>query len=107
MKDILIIGAGPYDLALAALAESLMLDFELVGIPMSLWREHIPKVLFLRTGIDEHFDVEGFHTKERRLRLRWNRKLLLRNVDIVVCFGNRSGLFTSLKSGYVLPQGEG
>ena len=64
MKDILIIGAGPYGLALAALAKSLKLDFDLVGMPMSLWREHIPKGLILRTGKDEHFDAEGIHTMD-------------------------------------------
>lgn len=64
MKDILIIGAGPYGLALAALAKSLKLDFDLVGMPMSFWREHIPKGLVLRTGKNEHFDVENIHTMD-------------------------------------------
>lgn len=64
MKDLLIIGAGPYGLATAAFAKSLGCDVEIVGMPMSFWREHVPKGLLLRTGKDEHFDVTGIHTMD-------------------------------------------
>lgn len=64
MKDLLIIGAGPYGLTTSGFAKSLGLDFEIVGMPMSFWREHVPKGLLLRTGKDEHFDVECIHTMD-------------------------------------------
>jgi cation diffusion facilitator CzcD-associated flavoprotein CzcO len=59
LTDLLVIGAGPYGLACAHAARRAGLDVEIVGRPMSFWREHMPAGMFLRSGPDWHFDVAG------------------------------------------------
>jgi len=53
---LLIVGAGPYGLALAAMARHLGLDFLIVGKPFEFWRRHTPKRMLLRSGLDWHID---------------------------------------------------
>jgi len=42
--SLLIIGAGPYALSTAALAQERGIDTTIVGRPMGFWREHMPRV---------------------------------------------------------------
>lgn len=70
--ELLVIGSGPYGLALAAHARQRGVDTVTVGTPMGFWRQHMPAGMFLRSGPDWHLDVAGEHTfmaflAERRL----------------------------------------
>ena len=48
MKDLAIIGAGPYGLATAAYAKRRGLDYMLLGPTMEFWRAHMPEEMVLR-----------------------------------------------------------
>ena len=69
-KQLVIIGSGPYGLAVAAYAKHLGLDFTLLGPPMSLWRNNMPRGLFLRSPTDWHIDSVGGHSFEDFLESR-------------------------------------
>ncbi|HVC72178.1 MAG TPA: FAD-dependent oxidoreductase [Mycobacteriales bacterium] len=56
MTDLLVIGAGPYGLAVAREALRLGLSTTVVGRPMSFWREHMPAGMCLRSGPEWHLD---------------------------------------------------
>ena len=58
-KQLVVIGSGPYGLAVAAYAKHLGLDFTLLGPPMGLWRNHMPRGLLLRSPTDWHVDSVG------------------------------------------------
>ena len=60
--ELLVIGAGPYGLALAAHARQRGIGTVTVGSPMGFWREHMPAGMFLRSGPNWHLDVAGEHT---------------------------------------------
>jgi cation diffusion facilitator CzcD-associated flavoprotein CzcO len=60
--DVLVIGAGPYGLAAAKAARDRGLKTEIVGRPMSFWREHMPADMYLRSGPDWHLDPAHEHT---------------------------------------------
>ena len=49
MKDLVIIGAGPYGLSLAAHAAKAGLDVEICGYPMDFWQSKMPPQMFIRT----------------------------------------------------------
>jgi cation diffusion facilitator CzcD-associated flavoprotein CzcO len=68
--DLLIIGAGPFGLALAAHARHLGLDYLIVGEPMRFWRAHMPARMLLRSACDWHLDPEGVDTIHAFLRAR-------------------------------------
>ena len=63
--QLLIIGAGPYGLAMAAWAQDNGLDFRVVGYPMQFWKEHMPVGMLLRSGIGWHMDPAKTHTLSR------------------------------------------
>ena len=65
--ELLIVGAGPYGLALAAHVRHLGLDPLVVGEPMGFWHRHMPKGMYLRSACDWHLDPEGVHTIEAYL----------------------------------------
>jgi FAD-dependent urate hydroxylase len=50
VTDLLVIGAGPYGLSVAREALRAGLSVEVVGRPMSFWREHMPAGMSLRSG---------------------------------------------------------
>lgn len=54
--DLLIIGAGPFGLAMAAHARQLGIDHIIVGEPMHFWRVHMPEGMYLRSACDWHLD---------------------------------------------------
>ncbi len=62
--DVLVVGAGPYGLGIAAYAKSLGLDPLLVGRPMAFWREEMPHGMFLRSSWDWHYDPNNVYTIE-------------------------------------------
>lgn len=60
--QLLVIGAGPYALSVAALAREHGIDTVVLGRPMGFWRENMPGGMFLRSGPDWHLDASGIHT---------------------------------------------
>lgn len=68
--ELLIIGAGPYGLATAAAAMERGLELAIVGCPMALWRQHMPKGMILRTSKDEHIDPAGAATMDAYMATR-------------------------------------
>jgi thioredoxin reductase len=69
---VVIVGAGPYGLSLAAHLRARGLDFRIFGTPMEMWRKHMPKGMFLKSeGFASClFDPEGTFTLERYCRER-------------------------------------
>jgi cation diffusion facilitator CzcD-associated flavoprotein CzcO len=68
--SLLVIGAGPYGVAVAAHAMERGIDTTIVGKPMEFWTRHMPKGMFLRSGPDWHLDASGVHTFEAYLEER-------------------------------------
>lgn len=54
--DLLIIGAGPFGLAMAAYAQHLGIDHVIVGKAMDFWQANMPKGMYLRSACDWHLD---------------------------------------------------
>ena len=68
--DLLIIGAGPYGLAMAAYARHLGIDHVVVGNPMDFWQTNMPAGMYLRTGSEVQLDPLQEHTIEKFLEAR-------------------------------------
>ena len=68
--DLLIVGAGPYGLAVAAYARHLGIDHVVVGKPMDFWKVNMPEGMYLRTGSDVQLDPLGVHTIEKFLQIQ-------------------------------------
>lgn len=66
--DLLVVGAGPYGLGIAAYARTLGLDPLLVGRSMAFWREQMPHGMFLRSSWDWHYDPNNVVTIEAWLQ---------------------------------------
>lgn len=66
--DLLIIGAGPFGLSMAAYAKALGVDHVIVGKPMEFWKSNMPAGLILRSACDWHLDPFGIHTIENYLK---------------------------------------
>jgi len=49
MYDLLVVGAGPYGLSIAAHAASAGLSMRVFGRPMASWRDHMPAGMFLKS----------------------------------------------------------
>jgi cation diffusion facilitator CzcD-associated flavoprotein CzcO len=62
--SLLVVGAGPYGLAVAAQARERGIDTVTVGRPLEFWTDHMPGGMFLRSGTDWHLDAAGIHTFE-------------------------------------------
>lgn len=50
MLDLIIIGAGPYGISLAAHASAHGLTYKLLGYPMHFWKNQMPQEMFIRTN---------------------------------------------------------
>jgi FAD-dependent urate hydroxylase len=68
--ELLVIGAGPYGLAVSAHARHRGIDTVTLGTPMGFWREQMPAGMFLRSGPDWHLDAAREHTFEAFLAER-------------------------------------
>jgi cation diffusion facilitator CzcD-associated flavoprotein CzcO len=68
--DLLIIGAGPFGLAIAAQAAHLGINHLVAGRPMEFWRKNMPQGMYLRSECDWHFDPANIHTIEKFLESR-------------------------------------
>jgi FAD-dependent urate hydroxylase len=66
--NLLIIGAGPFGIALAAQAAHDGVEHVIVGRPMEFWRRNMPKGMFLRSACDWHLDPQNVHTIEAYLQ---------------------------------------
>jgi FAD-dependent urate hydroxylase len=64
--DVAIVGAGPYGLSLAAHLRARGVDYRHFGVPMGLWRNAMPKGMFLKShGFASNLsDPSGTHTLE-------------------------------------------
>ncbi len=60
--NLLIIGAGPFGLALAAQATHDGIEHLIVGKPMEFWRRNMPVGMYLRSACDWHLDPQKVHT---------------------------------------------
>jgi cation diffusion facilitator CzcD-associated flavoprotein CzcO len=47
--DVVIVGAGPYGLSIAAHLRRHGIGFRIFGSPLSVWRKHMPKGMFLKS----------------------------------------------------------
>ena len=62
--SLLVVGAGPYGMAVAAQAIERGVDTVVVGHPMGFWTDHMPEGMFLRSGTDWHLDASDIDTFE-------------------------------------------
>jgi FAD-dependent urate hydroxylase len=62
--SLLVMGAGPYSVATAALARARGIDTVVLGRPMGFWTDNMPQNMCLRSGTDWHLDALGIHTFE-------------------------------------------
>jgi FAD-dependent urate hydroxylase len=60
--DLLIIGAGPFGLSMAAFAARWKLNYRSIGKPMEFWKSNMPRGMFLRSGCDWQLDPFGIDT---------------------------------------------
>jgi cation diffusion facilitator CzcD-associated flavoprotein CzcO len=65
---LLVVGAGPFGLAMAAYAKHYDIDFLMLGKPMGFWKSNMPEGMLLRSACDWHLDPFEVHTIERYLQ---------------------------------------
>ena len=63
--SLLVVGAGPFGLAMASRARHLGVEHVVVGRPMEFWRRHMPRGMLLRSGFEWHLDPQEEDTLER------------------------------------------
>lgn len=68
--DLLIIGAGPFGLAMARYAQAHGIDHVAVGRSMAFWKDNMPEGMLLRSGFQWHLDSEEVLTFRRFLQIR-------------------------------------
>ena len=71
--DLLIIGAGPFGLALAAYAQAHGIRHRVVGVEMGFWRGNMPEGMLLRSTCDWSLDPLDIHTIDAYLTQRGKR----------------------------------
>ena len=67
---LLIVGAGPFGLAVSAYARKHGIEHVVVGEPMGFWKRNMPRGMFLRSACDWHYDPFGEDTMERWLEAK-------------------------------------
>ena len=75
---LLIVGAGPFGLAMSAYARRHHIDHLVVGHVMDFWKSNMPDGMLLRSGCDWHYDPFNEDTIESYL---WARNLKPADVD--------------------------
>jgi cation diffusion facilitator CzcD-associated flavoprotein CzcO len=60
--DLLIVGAGPFGLGLAAYAQAHDIAHQVVGVGMGFWRDNMPEGMLLRSTCDWSLDPLNIHT---------------------------------------------
>ena len=96
--DFLIIGAGPFGLAMSAYAGHLAIDHLVVGRPMEFWRRNMPDGMLLRSKCDWHLDPIEVDTIESYLRVNGltpadvEPLTLERYLDYAAWFQQRKGI---------------
>ena len=68
--NVLIVGAGPFGLSIAALASEKRVQHAIVGVAMEFWRRHMPEGMYLRSACDWHLDPSNVDTVERFVELQ-------------------------------------
>ena len=66
--DLLIIGAGPFGLALAAYAQEQGIRHTVVGVPMGFWKGNMPEGMLLRSTCDWSLDPLAVHSIDAYLK---------------------------------------
>lgn len=66
--SLLIVGAGPFGLAIAAFAKRHKVDHMVLGKPMQFWKENMPAGMLLRSGCEWRLDPFDQHTIKQYLR---------------------------------------
>jgi cation diffusion facilitator CzcD-associated flavoprotein CzcO len=74
---LVIVGAGPFGLALSAYARHLGVPHVVLGEPMGFWKRHMPAGMILRSGLAWHLDVRGSHTMHAFLGARASEPIAL------------------------------
>ncbi len=69
-SELLLIGAGPYGLTVAAHAKNSGIEVTVAGEPMAFWKHNVPSGMLFRSGIDWHLDAGGLYTIEAFLEER-------------------------------------
>ncbi|TDC09405.1 dimethylaniline monooxygenase [Streptomyces sp. 8K308] len=84
MHDLVVVGAGPYGLSVAAHAAAAGLDLRVLGRPMASWRDHMPDGMYLKSepwasDLSEPVgtDTLAAYCAERGLRAEHGRPLPL------------------------------
>src|ERR1035438_5513955 len=62
--ELLVIGAGPYGLSVAAHAKRSGINVIVTGETMAFWKRNMPSGMLLRSGLDWHLDVAGVYSLE-------------------------------------------
>jgi thioredoxin reductase len=68
LVDLLIIGAGPFGLSMAAHAQQIGIDYMILGKSMGFWKDNMPAGMVLRSACDWHLDTANVDTIERFLQ---------------------------------------
>ena len=74
MADVVVIGAGPYGLSVAAQLRHQRIPFRVFGKPMSMWTDHVPKGLTLKSDAfasnlaspNDEFPLKQFYKESGR-----------------------------------------
>jgi len=70
LVPLLIVGAGPFGLAMSAHARRAGVEHVVVGKPMEFWKTHMPQHMVLRSACDWHYDPSDEDTIERYLQTK-------------------------------------
>jgi len=64
---LLVLGAGPFGLAMSAYARHFQIEHVVLGKTMDFWKAHMPKGMYLRSECDWHYDPFAEDTIDRYL----------------------------------------